>query len=364
MTDQRLRQFRLKFTVLTPLHIGAGIRYYRDYDFRDEGGQRVRLIDVDRALELVPERAIGRIADGRIAAALDTSTLERATRAMLPVYGTRAVGQDLLAFIRDGMGRVYLPGSSLKGAFRSALLDAYVEQHPQSIRETVRAGGGSRERAAQAIEQKAFAVELDRTQPEGDFPNRDINRWLRLADAYPVGSPEMVAAEVQVRSVSSRGRQAIPVWVEAVSPGTVFETTLALAPAAWDPWKSLDATRRALYGQDLQKLLQHWGGELRKVELGHWRRHDSSVASRFEGQVRDGEIAFPLGFGTGWVAKTIGRHVRPDRELMRALIQRYGLTRSRALDPEYFPIGHRVVDGPGGWLPMGWVKLAQASRVQ
>ncbi len=364
MTQPRLLRFRLTVRVLTPVHIGSGIRYHRDYDFRDEGGKQVRLVDVDRALELLPEQEIPRIADGRIAAALSGQLLERATRAVLPVYGTRAVGQDLLGFIRDGMGRVYLPGSTLKGAFRSALLDAFAQQNRDTVRKLVRSGGGSREQAARGIELEAFDVEIERTRRGNDFPNRDINRWLRLADAFPVSEPDMVASEVQVRSNSARGRQAIPVWVEAVSPGAAFSTTLTITPGEWSPWKELDPERKKLFGSNLLGVLQTWGAALREIELEHWRRHDPGVATNFEGKVPVGQIVFPVGFGTGWVAKTIGRHLRDDRELMRQLLERYRLSRSKAPDPANFPMGHRVVDGPGGWLPMGWVMVSEAQPVQ
>jgi len=364
VSQPRLLRFRLTFQVLTPLHIGSGIRYHRDYDFRDEGGKAVRLVDVDRALELLPDQLIPRIADGRIAAALDPRTLEQATRAILPVYGTRAVGQDLLAFIRDGMGQAYLPGSTLKGAFRSALLDAFVQRNRGTVRGLVRAGGGSPEQAARGVERRAFDVDVERTVEGRDFPNRDVNRWLRLADAFPVGELKMVASEVQVRSESSRGRQAIPVWVEAVSPGAQFVTTLAMAPAAWSPWKELDDDRKVLFGSNLLGVLQTWGAALREIELAHWRRLDPGVASNFEGKVPAGKTVFPVGFGTGWVAKTIGRHLRDDRDLMRQLLDRYRLSRSKSPDPANFPVGHRVVDGPGGWLPMGWVMVSGAEPVQ
>ncbi|PFG73553.1 type III-A CRISPR-associated RAMP protein Csm5 [Tepidiforma thermophila] len=364
MTQPRLLRFRLTVRVLTPLHIGSGIRYHRDYDFRDEGGTQVRLVDVDRALELLPDQLIPRIADGRIAAALSGELLGRATRAVLPVYGTRAVGQDLLGFIRDGMGRVYLPGSTLKGAFRSALLDAFVQQNRDTVRELVRSGGGPREQAARGVEQRAFDVDVERTRPGGDFPNRDINRWLRLADAFPANEPKMVASEVQVRSDSPRGRQAIPVWVEAVSPGAEFSTTLTITPVEWSPWRELDKGRKELFGSNLLGVLQTWGAALREIELEHWRRHDPDVATNFEGKVPAGEIVFPVGFGTGWVAKTIGRHLRDDRNLMQLLLNRYRLSRSKSPDPGNFPVGHRVVDGPGGWLPMGWVMVSEAQPVQ
>ncbi len=357
--------------VRTPLHIGAGDRYLRDYDFivQQLPGQApaVRIFDVEAALDMLDDAALQRARSGTIAKALPAALYGRVTRAVLPVHGTRAVGQDIHAFIRDGLGRLYLPGSSLKGAFRSALLDAYAREQPAKVLASVRqlAGGRlGRESAARPLEESVFSAELPNTRPGSDAPNRDINRWLRISDAYPGREPRIVAAEVQVRSTSSRGNQAIPLWVEAAGPGTVFRAPLTLIPSQFSPWKELDDERKRIFGSNILECLKTWGRALADAELDYWRRHDPAVADRFQGIVDKPALAvFPIGFGTGWLSKTIGMHIRNapgGNELMRQLIHQFRLSRSRAPDPATFPVGHRVIDGPGGPLPMGWVAIVVA----
>lgn len=368
--------YLLEITVLTPLHIGGGVRYQRDYDFvaqRSAGRPpSLRLFDVETALELLDDATIRRVQNGAIAAAIPEELYDRVTRAELPVYGTREVGQELHGAIRDGQGQLYLPGSSLKGAFRSALLDAYASAHPAEVLDYLRglgrsqAGRPRRERAAGGLEDMAFGVTLPRPGPGRDAPNRDINRWLRIGDAYPTKRPAVVAAEVQVRAQTSRGKQAIPLWVEAVAPGTVFRAELSLAPGSFSPWRELDDERRQLFGSNILGCLKTWGRALADAELDYWSRHDSAVASRFRGAIDvEAHAVFPLGFGTGWLSKTVGRHIRsaPDgKELLSRLIREFRLSRSRSPDPANFPVGHRVIEGPGGPVPMGWVAVTGAVK--
>jgi CRISPR type III-A-associated RAMP protein Csm5 len=369
VTQPGFQRFRVTFRVCTPLHIGSGMRHAKDYDFtvegRPNGDQQVRLIDVDVALDMLDDSEFDSVRDGRIAAGLPRRVLERAVTAVLPVHGSRNVGQEILAAMRDGLGQVYIPGSSLKGAFRSALLDAWMRQNPTAGIEAVRGslGGGPRRResAARDVEQQAFDVEVKNTRRGSDFPNRDVNRWLRISDAYPSPerAPALVASEVQVRSGSSRGQGAIPVWVEAIAPGSTFSAELTLAPSEFAPWNDLDPERKKLFGADLVSTLRSWGDSLRQSELDYWKQHDNGVASRFAGSLLGSpvEVYFPLGFGTGWVSKTIGRHLRQDQQLLSRLLSEYQLSRSRSPDPSTFPVAHRVIDGPGGWLPLGWVAI-------
>ncbi len=365
MSRVPFHRFRLTIETRTPLHIGSGLRYHRDYDFVVEG-TFVRLVDVDRALDSLPDADVNRMRDGRVAALLPAGQRDRYTRSLLQVHGSREVGQDLLGLIRDGNGAPYIPGSSLKGAFRSALLDEFLRQDPQLARRKARellSRGHRREFVARDLESEAFDVELERTSRNADAPNRDINRWLRISDAYPREQFQPIAAEIQVRSSSSRGQQAIPVWVEAIPAGVRFAAELSLTPESFAPWSKLDQTRRHLFGDDLLGVLQAWGAACRANELDYWRRVDSAVASRFAGAVAEESRSFPLGFGTGWLSKTIGRHLRGDEQLLKELITKFGLSRSRSPDPKNFPMGHRVIDGPGGPVPPGWVEIVEVAPV-
>ena len=346
------------------------MKYLRDYDFRVEGGPQagqVRLVDIDRALELISEAELARLRDGRIAAGLGPGVAGRATRALLQVYGTRQVGSEVLGAIRDGNGQLYVPGSSLKGWFRSALLDAWVAGHRSQALDEVRqalARKQGRERAAAGLEEAAFKVDLPRTNGV-QFPNLDINRWVHISDAYSRGGMQAGVCEIQVRSETSRGRQAIPVWAECILPGSEFAAEVKFSSAALFPWSSLDEERKRLFGNDVVGLLREHSRHLAEEEGQYWRRRDPAIGNGFEGALRGSStgVYFPLGFGTGWVSKTVGRHLRGDPGLMKGLLETYRLSRAKSPDPATFPVGHRVVDGPGGWLPMGWVALKEVAQL-
>lgn len=370
MTIRSFHRFRFVFRVCTPIHIGSGQRYVSEYDFRVEDrpqAKLVRVIDINRALERITEAELTRFGDGKIASHLSPAVAKEMTLAELPVFGTRSVGKEILGAIRDGHGRLYIPGSSLKGWFRSALLDAWVTAHRDQALELVRRtveDKSLKKSPAAELEEAAFSVDVRKAE-DAQFPNRDINRWVHISDAYFKNDMRAAACEVQVRSKSSRGKQSIPVWAECILPGSFFDAEVKFTVQDLSPWNELDEERKHLFGGDIINLLHDYSRHLIEAEEQYWSRHDQDVARRFRGALHGSNanterpVYFPLGFGTGWLSKTIGRHLRSDPGLMRELLQRYALSRSKSPDPAAFPVGHRVVDGPAGWVPMGWVALAE-----
>ena len=147
-----------------------------------------------------------------------------------------ARSKEIMAFIKDPYGLPYVPGSSIKGMFRTALLAWEVKKNPPAfgqIKEDIRnnAGRGGRNtvltRETQQMEEKAFHT-LDR--------GKDIQKknavccnlaGLVVGDSRPVSTEQLVLTQ-KVDYSLDREEKPLPILREALIPGTdiCFDVTI------------------------------------------------------------------------------------------------------------------------------------------
>jgi len=133
--------------VLTPVHIGSGIKWQRNLDFvvDAEGTYIVPESALIRYLQAHPE-AIDRLEDEREREDL-LWEVEDGIEYILPCES-----REILVFIRDGNGYPFVPGASLKGAIRTMLFRYFWDQlSPQKQADLLRNTQPRREWAAQPL---------------------------------------------------------------------------------------------------------------------------------------------------------------------------------------------------------------------
>jgi len=163
------------FTVLTPLHIGSGQKWAETFDFLYEDG-RVRVFNRESLFEQLSQtQASGkqsgvdfyikcleesnRQGKGDFQRFLnDQIDLDLVTFREYPMNGSGPAA-EIAALLRNGMQQPFVPGSSIKGAMRSALLH-YLHHRP---------GGG-----------EVFDKNIDNSLL-GNF-ERSILRYVRPSD--------------------------------------------------------------------------------------------------------------------------------------------------------------------------------------
>ena len=144
-----MRYWEMELDVCTPLFIGSGEKITKlDYVYQSSNGMVYMLDEAKWASFLKRARLMNdfasQVALGKrfsldsylknhreLAARLHTSdiVMELKRRGVfhegIPAYVTGKNPNDIVTFARNGLGERYIPGSSLKGAFRTAIL-AYV----------------------------------------------------------------------------------------------------------------------------------------------------------------------------------------------------------------------------------------------
>lgn len=360
MSTPLVTAWRVTLTVQTAVHIGDGTRLREGADFVLEGGtppRQARRIDVDRALALMTDPEIARARDGMIARALGEARRAQATLVVLDLYRMGHDGRpgpgEVLALIRDADDRPYIPGSSVKGAIRTALLRRLVT----TGHNTELAQLAARRDGAQLLEERAFRA--------GTFPNReasganrDLLRVLRVSDLYapPRRPPTVAFVETQVRRVDRSGEPVLSVWVEAVLRGAGFVGTIALDTRLLHEWQASREVKELFHR--LPEVLREDGRNTLRA-MAEWAGGNGPFTQWAALAAQSQNWLFPLGWGTGWLAHTIGPLLPPGER--RVLANRFNLGRGQAPMNVPFPRSAKVARVPINngvrEVPLGLVSL-------
>lgn len=239
------RSFKVRLRVLTPIHIGSGEKLNRLDYFIDENGKFCRVDmdglfrdpdfagQLDKFLEAAPS---GQPIDDLLG---KSGPHRKHVLYRIPVHDS-AINRrenEVSAFIKSA-GRVYIPGSSLKGAILSALcwdtlsgLDRDAAKRVLLGWQETDSNGWQRLRRDDPLD-----VTLRALGGNGRFA-----RWLAVSDSLEMKPPkeclQLVLAESrkgQPRTpcpkAKSRSEGAIPILQEVVKPGIEFTCLLSPVP--------------------------------------------------------------------------------------------------------------------------------------
>jgi len=403
-----LRHYTIELETLTPVHIGAGgPPLLLNYDAALWRGM-VWVFDVERVIsERMTLDDIERGADPQIDRLLRPEDYPAYARYRLPAPRAMSTQlRDILPLERDSAGRPYLPGSSLKGAIRTALLywalrHRVVSQRQQQatqhatatpapehepnylplIKRILEAQGLRREWAARDLEQAIFQQPTQQAQtehtdasaqPRKRFdPNHDLGRALRFSDSAPITTPSPVVEVIGIfaaRNSRSQPRNATSrIFAEVLPAHTQATFTLSIDEGLFGTDDGLDESLHAFASpQHVLRASREFAYRLTKLE------HDYAFDAQFSSivtfyaelaqrikQAPRNEAYLQIGWGTGWHAKTIGpllKLTHPGQELLAALVKRFQLDRGHGSTP--FPKTRRYIDQDGQpVLPLGWVRI-------
>ncbi len=272
--------------------------------------------------------------------------------------------------IKDVADRLYLPGSSLKGAIRSALAWDVAERPTDTALQSAIERGPKN--ADDAIDQTVF-LGVPRTQRRINSTVRDVLRALRISDSAPVAAaPDLLAVRIY-RSRSAQGLIAL----EAIPAGLEFRVTLQIERY---PFES-QVARHVLDFGDWQRRLQpdalaaacrRRAARLIDGELAYFDRQTDAVELiRFYTDLRARlermdahSFLLPVGWGAGWRSKTLDDRLRDGKECESAfvgIVRRHTLKKHKSAGfrpGDIFPETRKIImRGALPWRPMGWVEV-------
>ncbi len=357
--------YQVTLQTLTPVHIGAGEELRLGFDFVIHNGRTWRL-DVDAVLEAKWEQmGLDRPGQSRYPLPGQVLSPQDFNNPAFFRYVVRGIPYSfkndarLQACIKDPWDRPYIPGSSLKGAIRTALAwTGWDEAHIRLSRDAI---GHSRNWAGRPLERKLF----------GKDPNHDLLRALQVSDLHGNLDPNQALGVVVARVLTPNDIQS-PISLEAILGDQTLRGTLKIDDSLFAPY----AEPRLHFGNR-----KHWLTELMPRIQAHSRARIERLAAWFEG-IRGAEkiarfyrqldaLRLPkhqallqIGWGSGWDGKTFWTHLQKDEHLFEKLVRQFRLqhrSRRRREVGDPFPISRRVVTvdktAPKAVAPFGWVVL-------
>ncbi|NMC77985.1 MAG: type III-A CRISPR-associated RAMP protein Csm5, partial [Chloroflexi bacterium] len=268
--------------------------------------------------------------------------------------------REIRECIKDAQDRPYIPGSSLKGALRTALLRAQTDGRAFRRTDFGRAGGSREAKAADDMLERA---ELGRD------PNRDVLRALQIADSSPLSTAALTLQHVQMVP-------GLTIDVEAIARGSRLTAGLRL-----DTWLLAQRGQRGLEWSEelikrlaaMERVAQFVGQRRLKHEFEYHAGHKNAAAATFYGKLLEeiagnkwpkNEFVIQVGFATGWRAKTVVGALADDDPLLETLVRDFQLDRGGGRRSRGYTRGqafpkarHMTLVGNNPALPMGWLRI-------
>ena len=385
--------------VFTPVHVGSGAEARPGLDILATGRNLTYVLDWNRLLASLPPDTAAADAvsqalrpgsgsrEAELLRALDGAGLALDAISLAQLEGDWPRG-NLRLQIRRADGAALLPGSSIKGALRTAALAACLAKRGPDLevafRDLVahrlarlRGRRGVRPKGSELVEEPLLAPS-PASPPRLDAPHRDLLRLLGVGDAtFPSEALRVTRVEIhQCGGAAGEDRRlSTKLAAECLAPGSSARVRLE-----WNDALRALGREGGLWrtGEDLsfEDILRSARG-LARHHLDHDRaRFDAAGLSRAAAAVgalrrlADDEdlLVLRLGWGIGWEGTTGGFADASLREEIREVDWRDGPTRTWSR--RNFPATRKLVSWmwrpqPGGparafegyQLPLGWVVL-------
>lgn len=364
--------YKATITTLTPLHIGTGTELLNLYDFvvdekRDCTYRLNTDVILDDWLTSNNDRFDSAMLSRPPAELVDLPTLRK--RAEFSVYVLKGTPQPktegagrIREQVKDVWGKLYLPGSSLKGALRTVIARSILSDKDFKSYPKVNMSGKPKE-ADDWIEETVF----------GSDPHHDLLRALHITDSKSIETKPWL---INVRVVKEKKIES-PVDIEAIPGETTFEATIHTDEYLYRDmakqlgWESVQT--KWLY--NLPVAGRNTATKRLKAEAAYYKAIGwpslASVCNQWIADLKTlrGSNGFFLqvGWGGGWNNTTLGQDfiVNDENEFVK-IRNRFNLGRPpkrnvkwKAEAGQRFPASRRLVVNSSAQpiSPLGWVYI-------
>ena len=286
---EHLQVLDMALTVRSPLCVGSGASYRKNEYLFDSRTKMVSILDENAFVELLARKNLadayerfilggGRLFDFlREECRLTRQEIDSVTRYSLNAADALSENgplREIQAFQRDAYGRAYIPGSSVKGALRTAyLLHCILAEH--RLRNT-------------PLDEKEFMNTLACDAARKENLVNDIFRGVQVADSSPILEQAMIlVGKVDVFPDGSCNR--INVCRECVRPGTVLHLRITLDQSL---------LQQRITKEILVQSIAEFAGYYRNTYLAHFRRPARDSGENYQN-------CLILGAGAGFFSKTV-----------------------------------------------------------
>ncbi len=313
-----LKTYELTFRTLSPVFIGSGSTITKKEYIYDRFANRILIPDMDKMFEELKKHKLLRqyedymvrenydllrfLRDYQISKTEYTSWCSR-VEDMADIDAAARSIKEILTFVKDPYGNPYVPGSSIKGMLRNALMSYLVledinlqKKYANKIK-TARKDNRSKYLSYEARELDEEL--LHRTRCEGvrkEDKVNDVMAGFHVSDSEPI-SPERLCLcqKVDLKVDGSQGK--LNILRECLKPGTKISFTITI---------------------DTQ-LFPYKMGEVQKAIRKFWENYKKEFMSCFKNcpKIPEEKYLLLLGGGVGYPSKTVTYSIVHGREGVR-----------------------------------------------
>lgn len=230
-----------------------------------------------------------------------------------PYLGNRDKGPgDIAGFVLDAMGNPYIPGSSLKGAFRTAILAHHILRNRGAYRqdwENIKRAAGNQRRmgsAMDALERKA-AISPDKNGKTNMV--KSYFRGLTVSDAKLINGGLCVVPKTDLGLHTSRTHE-VSLFRETLQGGSTLEFTLGIDD---------DKSAMGHFGihnfhdfVDILKEFVNFQYEILKKPFEPYMKEELHDILHDIKNAKNADLV--LGGGAGYISKTLVYALAPNKE--------------------------------------------------
>ncbi len=216
---------------------------------------------------------------------------------------------QILPFSKTPAGQLYVPGSSLKGALRTALAEVLFRGWPQplTVQDTQSRGRANAKAADDTVEARIF----------GRDPNHDWLRALHVGDsaAASTGPALSVAGTYSLRGQGLQFKAGFYAALEVLPVGATVQGTLRVDRTLFAPEvkERLGLWQQEEWLTELTKPCNTHALALFAAESTFYRDHGLPDVGRFYDELRQridhlpaNQCLVQMSWGAGWRSKTLG----------------------------------------------------------
>jgi CRISPR-associated protein Csm5 len=362
MKEQLIRTvYRCDLQVLTALHVGSGDKLKEDFDFFRQG-ENIYIVNSSKMFAAVEKLGVERITEFGLAVEnkeagswLQKNGIRLGDIAAYSIAftGGRAPN-EINAQLRDGFGTPLIPGSSLKGALRTAILRKLAKSRPEF---EITAFGKNPKYADQRVCGDLL----------GKDPKENLLRTLTVGD-FSFSAEDMGVHQVRVNRLVTINnfKDKFPICIETLkkqahSNGLIsFDEFLADRDSEEKYFNFKDRLTLAWLIDACCAITRH----IIKTELDFLSKKTGKMVAGVRGfyeqlfnqmeGLNENETIIQMAWGSGWRGMT--GQLWEQNDLTKERRQTLKLAPKHLSFP--FPKSRRIASINGTDLPMGWIKLS------
>lgn len=385
MDEKITKSHSIKLAIISPVHIGTGSEYYPNEYFGDNKNH-VNVFNLDLFIKKYPEEAERTIV-------AETKPLWQLTRSIQSF----SMGEDLiknrdfidsqtLKELKEGLekGKIatilefnknhrfepYIPGSSLKGMFRTAVAYAILKKSPQMY-EKVKRGLIKKVRNEKINKILTIPGNSDIIEElifrSGEDGKNDLMRLWSFTDSKPLNKDNTLTV-IQTRRLSRNRILGIRNYYEVLYPKSpMIELQISFLSALAQNY-FFDREVFSLFPKTLNDLfdsLNLFVDDVIDWELNYFSNHNCKTELKdlvkfyevLKSYRKSGRTLITLGKGTGWIRKSIGLLFKKDRStIFHDIFYAYTLGR-KGQRAEIFPSSREIIISEGEKKIFGWAEI-------